>query len=71
MYAPGPGVSIDYETADRITLLTLIDAKESLEKEWESYENGSYLHPDDVIANRKYIKSLNEAIEYFGGETRL
>lgn len=71
MYKPGPGVSIDYETADRITLLTLVDAKESLEKEWQDYENGQYLHPDDVAANRKYLAALKEVIHYFGGENSL
>jgi len=58
---------IDTETADKITLDVLKDHRRYLEEELENYENGGYLHPEDVVSNQTLIKHLTKVIEYFGG----
>lgn len=65
------GMMLDWETADRITLLNLISARRSLQEELERAEAGEWIHPDDEIANMKYIKALTVIIDYFGGEDQL
>jgi len=63
------GITIDYETADRITLATLIEQRNYLKKEMkEHHENGAYLHPEDVVNNTKMIKHISKVIKYFGGD---
>lgn len=63
------GITIDYETADRITLATLIEQREYLKKEMKEHlKNGAWMHPDDVENNPKLIKHLSKVIEYFGGD---
>ena len=63
----GKGLEIDYETADRITLLNLMDQRKYLMKELEDYKEGKYLHPEDVVRNAEIITALNLLIPYFGG----
>jgi hypothetical protein len=58
---------IDTETADKITLDVLKDHRRYMEEELENYENGGYLHPEDVVGNQKLIKHLTKVIDYFGG----
>lgn len=60
------GFEIDWETADRITLLNLKNHRDYLFTELEDYKLGHFLHPDDVINNKKLIKSLDKIINYFG-----
>ena len=63
------GITIDYETADRITLATLIEQRKYLKKEMKEHlEMGAWMHPDDVENNTKMIKHLAKVIEYFGGD---
>lgn len=63
------GMQIDWETADRITLLNLKDALQQLETEVKNHvENGSWMHPDDYHANMtQYIPALKTLIKYYGG----
>jgi hypothetical protein len=67
---PTRGLEIDYETADRITLLTLQDHYDYLVEELKDHkENGAYMHPDDVRnSEEKYIPSLRIVIGFFGGD---
>lgn len=65
------GMMLDWETADRITLLNLISARKSLQEELERAEAGEWIHPDDEIANMKYIKAMTTIIDYFGGEEQV
>lgn len=62
-------MQIDWETADRITLLNLKDALQQLETEVKNHvENGSWMHPDDYHANTTmYIPALKTLIKYYGG----
>jgi hypothetical protein len=61
------GLEIDYETADRITLLSLQDQLKYLRKELEDYKEGKWLHPEDVVNNAKIIGALELLIPYYGG----
>lgn len=70
----GP-ITLDGETADRITLLNLKEYKSYLTKElaeWrknprtEDNPNGVWLHPEDVVGNGLAITALNLIIKHFG-----
>jgi len=61
------GLSIDFETADRITLLVLKDQLKYLQKDIEDFKEGKYLHPEDVTNNIKIIAALELLIPYYGG----
>ena len=69
------GVTLDFETADRITLCVLKDQLEYLEKEiaWfeapEAEREGyMYVHPDDYLKNKtELIPALRTLIAFFGG----
>ena len=69
-------ITLDGETADRITLLNLKDYKSYLTKELTAWRknpqtkdnpNGVWLHPDDVTGNTVAINSLSLVIKHFGG----
>ena len=71
----GP-ITLDGETADRITLLNLKEYKSYLTKEltaWrknprtEDNPTGLWLHPEDVVGNSVAITALNTIIKHFEG----
>ena len=71
----GP-ITLDGETADRITLLNLKEYKSYLTKElsaWrknprtEDNPDGVWLHPEDVTGNTVAINALTLLIKHFGG----
>ena len=61
------GLEIDYDTADRITLLVMKDQLNYLRKELEDFKEGKWLHPEDVANNIKIIAALELLIPYYGG----
>ena len=70
----GP-ITLDGDTADRITLLTLKEHRGYLKKElsdWkknprsETNPDGYWLHPEDVAGNTRLVEALNTVIKYFG-----
>ena len=61
------GLEIDYDTADRITVLVLTDHLKYLQKELEDFKEGNWLHPEDVANNTRLIPALELLIYYFGG----
>ena len=61
------GLSIDFDTADRITLLVLKDQLKYLRKELEDFKEGKWLHPEDVANNIKIIAALELLIPNYGG----
>ena len=61
------GLSIDFDTADRITLLVLKDQLKYLQKDIEDFKEGKWLHPEDVTNNIKLIAALELLIPYYGG----
>ena len=63
----GRGLEIDYDTADRITLLVMKDQLKYLRKELEDFKKGKWVHPEDVANNIKIIAALELLIPYYGG----
>jgi tRNA G37 N-methylase Trm5 len=61
------GITIDFDTADRITLLVLKDQLKYLRKELEDYKDGKFLHSEDVVRNAEIIAALELLIPYYGG----
>ena len=61
------GLMIDFETADRITLLTLINQRKYLKNELKDYRQGQWLHSEDLFRNAEIIAVLDILIPYFGG----
>lgn len=61
-------LTIDFETADKITLLNLQEYRTALKNELDRYLTGEWLHPDDVARNAKTIEALNLIIREFGGD---
>ena len=61
------GLTIDFDTADRITLLVLKDQLKYLRKELKDYKDGKFLHPEDVVRNAEIIAALELLIPYYGG----
>lgn len=60
-------LEIDFETADRITLITLKEQRGYLKKELKKFEKGEWLHPEDVVNNTRMIQALDQVIKYYGG----
>jgi len=60
-------LEIDFETADRITLLTLKEQRKYLKKELAAFKKGEYLHPEDVVNNTRMVQALDTVIKYYGG----
>lgn len=61
------GLEIDYDTADRITLLVMKEQLGYLRKELEDFKEGKWLHPEDIANNIKIIAALELLIPYYGG----
>ena len=61
------GLMLDYDIADKITLLSLQDHLKCLRKELEDYKDGKWLHPEDVVNNAEIITALELLIPYYGG----
>jgi hypothetical protein len=60
-------LEIDYETAERITLLTLKDHQAYLKKDLKEFKKGAYMHPEDVGENVLLTEALDKLIKYYGG----
>jgi len=63
------GLELDYETADRITVLSLKDQLGYLKEELRLHlEEGQYLHPEDAYKSEHVlIPALETLIDYYGG----
>lgn len=59
---------ISQDAADSITKNNLIDYRKRLQEELDAYNNGEYLHEDDVAGNYRRIVYLNLIIKDFGEE---
>ena len=59
-------LEIDFETADRITVLTLKEQRRYLKKELAAFKKGQYLHPEDVSGNQIMVHHLDAVIKHFG-----
>lgn len=65
------GLKLDFEIADKITLANLIEQRSMLIDMMLDYDRGAWMHPDDVVYNKKLLKALNRVINYFGGDNEL
>ncbi len=62
------GLMIEWEAADRITVLTLKNQRDSLQDHLNGGANGSrWLHPEDETHNRAMIQAINFVLKDFGG----
>lgn len=68
---------IPQEAADAITRENLREWRDYLQSELDQWEanpknemnpDGYWLHPEDVVGNKKYITACNLLITAFGGE---
>jgi hypothetical protein len=71
------GLEISWEVANGITVATLIDWRDYLQSELDQWEanpkdelnpDGYWMHPEDVVGNKQYIRALNLIIPAFGGD---
>ena len=70
-------LTIPFEVADGITKANLIEAHRYLQSELDQWEanprddnnpTGYWLHPEDVVLNKKLIKAMDLLINnYYGG----
>ena len=69
----GP-ITLDGDTADRITLLTLKEYRNYLKKELGEWKknpktdtnlDGVWLHPEDVVINTRVIEALTTVIKQY------
>jgi hypothetical protein len=60
----GP-ITLDGETADRVTLLTLKEYRSYLKKELADWKKNNWLHPEDVSGNTQVIQALNLVIKQY------
>lgn len=60
------GIPIPYDVADEVTVATILNSRDFLQLELDSDE--AWMHDDDIINNKKLIKSMNRILKYFGHE---
>ena len=61
------GVSIDWDTANRITVANLNSYKQDLETQVSEHLNeGAYMHPVDLAHNMQMITAINFVVRDFG-----
>lgn len=62
------GLEIDFETADRITVLNLKEHLNYLQDELSAHEAGAWMHPEDVLSSKQdLIPALKLLIAHWGG----
>lgn len=62
------GLTLDFETADRITVLSLRDHLNYLKQEVKDHvENGQWMHSEDFeLSVTKIIPALETILRYYG-----
>ena len=70
-------ISLDIETCNNITRLTLTEYRDYLQSELDKWKenpksednpDGYWLHPEDVVHNIKSVRRINLILKDFGGE---
>lgn len=59
-------ITIDTETADKITVCTLKDYRKVLKKELSAYKKDDWVHDADIAHNTRKIKYITEILKDFG-----
>ena len=61
------GVKISWETAEFITVDTLYDVYVGTKRDLAMHSRGeSWMHDEDVEANKKLVKALKRVLKYYG-----
>jgi hypothetical protein len=62
-------IELDFETADRITVLNMKEQVGYLKEELKKHlEEGNWMHPEDVYnSEHVLIPALEVLIDYYGG----
>jgi hypothetical protein len=59
---------LDYDLVDAITLKALKNHRKMLKRQLKDHlENGSWMHPEDVVNSAKLIDAMDVIIDYYGG----
>jgi hypothetical protein len=58
-------MTIDWDSADRITVLTLTEYRQRLQNHLDQVD-GQYLHPNDEVHNRAMIQAIDFVLKDFG-----
>lgn len=58
-------ITLDWDTASRITCANLKEYRTYLKKELSNYKKGQWLHPEDVEKNKEVIKAIDIVIAQF------
>jgi hypothetical protein len=67
-------MTLDFETADRITRLNLTEHRDYLQSELDKLyatldsDKPYWMHPEDVDNNHMTINRINHILDYYGGE---
>ena len=59
-------LEIDFETADRITVLCLKEHRGYIQKELRAHKKGARLHPEDLSKDLELVAAMDLLIRYFG-----
>jgi hypothetical protein len=57
-------MTIDWDSADRITVLTLTEYRQRMQDHLDQVD-GQYLHPDDEVHNRAMIQAIDFVLKDF------
>lgn len=58
---------LDYNMVDKITVDNLKEYKKSLKDSLDAhFQDGAWMHPDDVEHAKEMIKALEFVLKYFG-----
>lgn len=64
------GVYLDYETADKVTVMRLKDYLDTLETVLRNHrEKNDWLHPDDIPHTERTIDAIKIVLRDFGEDT--
>ena len=64
------GVYLDYETADKVTVMRLKDYLDTLETTLRNHrENSGWLHPDDIPHTERTIDAIKIVLRDFGEDS--
>lgn len=61
-------LEIDYEMADKITVASLKNYRDSLIESLENHKNGGWMHEDDVVHANKMVQAINFVLKDFAVE---
>jgi hypothetical protein len=65
------GITLPFETCDEIAVACLTFQCKILKKDLKNnIEKGTYMHPEDIMNNKRYIEAMEVVIDYYGGNLK-